>query len=157
MFLGFLYVSLFPFLFFLSFFSFVRSLVLQPLPFCFSSLPVADPNLPWKLTHSFLFFSLSSFTRRQPIRFFQCITIRFAQPPTHQSSMLGQSSSKTAPWLATARILGSWAGLWVSDFFFFFCWYFLVLHFFFAWVFLGRVKRMRLKWESDLIRLRVSY
>ena len=115
MFLGFLYVSLFPFLFFLSFFSFVRSLVLQPLPFCFSSLPVADPNLPWKLTHSFLFFSLSSFTRRQPIRFFQCITIRFAQPLTHRSSMLGQSGSKTAPWSATAGILGSWVGLRVSD------------------------------------------
>ena len=109
---------------------------------CFSSLPLANPNLPLQLTLSFLFFSLSSFTHRRPIKFVQCITIRFAQPLTHRSSMLGQSGSKTTPWSATVGILGSW----VLDYrvcgfpirFFFFGWCFW---FFFAWVFSRRLRR----------------
>ena len=110
----------------------------SPLLFFLSSSSQSKSSIE---THPLLFiFSLSSFTCRQPIRFVQCITIRFAQPPTHRSSMLGQSGSKIATWSATMGIMG-------SDIYIYIYIYFLLV--FLVLLGMGFFKQSEARWSWD--------
>ena len=129
-----------PFLFSLSSSSRPISYVeAHPLPsifFFLSSSTLANPSPPSSHSPFYSFPSLPLLSPTHlPYHSPSTIPIRFAQPPTHWSSVLSQGGQRNGTVISDGGIFGfvgfGLLGSWVSDLCFFF--FLLVFWFFFAW------------------------